>query len=542
MTIKEITALRKAGKYEEALEAAEKEFALNANNYTAGTLFWCLNEIGKNETEQSSMNSIYERMMLLHNEFCPQDEYMPRSLRSLEKRLDPLSNQIRESIERAKTGQVNGELISTLQNAFDSQTLNQSLFADYGWLIYYTLKNTVVNNVQLRKQLLHNYIKLELPRPDLLHSMILSEAVKVEKNTPLQFRIRDFMTIWGWDNLREEDWQQFQSENGHTSSSLVEKLISVYAKELKTDKIASPTEFETLVDKALVRYPNSQYMPFYKATVLMSKGQNRQALDYYKQLILNSPSKCYLWQQASGLVDDNDTRIALLCKAIAVERDEAFKGICRLSLANALIEKGLPANAKHELSIYRDYYLSQGWNLKQEYREIESRIQTSVVAQDNDQLYKEYIPLAEKFIYSSIPSVIAIKVADKQMEEKNRPGRRFTQWTLRTKDGVFYLKKPQKFGLDNRLPNGSIFDIKLNKGKIVWIAKSVHNPLQEDWIKMTEGSIHLRTDRNGRLYAIVDGVYVGHKLLNDVNESQNVSIVAIKQEDGRWSASSLKLV
>ena len=36
MTIKEITALRRAGRLDEALQAAENEFSLNANNFTAG--------------------------------------------------------------------------------------------------------------------------------------------------------------------------------------------------------------------------------------------------------------------------------------------------------------------------------------------------------------------------------------------------------------------------------------------------------------------------------------------------------------------------
>lgn len=46
-TIQEITALRKAGRLDEALQAAESEFAQNANNYTAGALFWCLNVLYK---------------------------------------------------------------------------------------------------------------------------------------------------------------------------------------------------------------------------------------------------------------------------------------------------------------------------------------------------------------------------------------------------------------------------------------------------------------------------------------------------------------
>lgn len=47
MTIREITALRRSGQLSEALQAAEAEFAQNANKFTAGALFWCLNDLLK---------------------------------------------------------------------------------------------------------------------------------------------------------------------------------------------------------------------------------------------------------------------------------------------------------------------------------------------------------------------------------------------------------------------------------------------------------------------------------------------------------------
>lgn len=542
MTTKEITALRKAGQLEEAMAAAEQEFKLNANKYTANALFWCLNDKIKKETVQEVIRSIYERMKSLWEEYCPQDEIMQNSLCYIEKRTNPLRSRILNAKEQAKAGHNNNDFINDLQNTFDNGALDNSLLKDYGWLIYYTLKNTDPNNVGKREQLLHNYLRLELPRPDLLHSLILNEVVNMAKNTLSQFRLRNFMTMWGWENFREEDWQQFQPDNGHTSQSLVESLISVYAKELNNDGVTSPIEFEEIVDKALERFPNNQYIPSYKASVLRSKGEYQQALDYYKLLILRTPSKYNFWHQVSRLVEDPDTRIALLCKAINIEGNEDLKGKCRLDLAKTLVEKGHPANAKSELSIYRNHYQLKGWRLKQEYYDIERMIPTAIAAQDNEALYKKYLPLAEEFIYSGLPSIMAIKVSDRQMDDRNRPGRKFTQWTLRTKDATFHLKKTQKFGLNKHALNGSVYDIKLYNGKIVWISKSEQNPLQQDWVKMTEGLIRLRIDRNGNTYSIIDGVYVGRKLLDGISDSQAVKVVALKQEDGRWSAISLKIV
>lgn len=540
MTIKEITALRKSGQLEEALKAAEEEFAINANNYTAGALFWCLNDLCKKENENDAISTIYERMKSL-TEYCNgDDEFIYKSIASIERRLDPLGKEIKNALAVAKAGGNVDNLLKKLRNIFANDELSQNLYVDCGWLIYYALKNTPTNNPDKRKVLLLDYIRLELPRPELLHSLILAEAVKIEKNTPLQFRIRDFMSLWGWENLRDEDWEQYKTDNGNIVPSLVEKLISVFAKELKTDGVRSPYEFVNVVDKALEKYPNSQYMPFYKATVLQSQGKNAEALDYYSKLILKSPSKFYLWHQAAALVEDEDLKIALLCRAISVENDESFIGRCRLDLAKALINKGLFANAKYELDKYREFYASKCWALKPEYHDVARMLISDQISDDNQSLYNNSVKRADEFIYSAVPSVLAIKIADRLVEDRNRPGRRFVQWTLKTKTGVQSLRKPSKFGLDNNAPNGSIFEIKLQDGKIVWTGKSERNPLDEDWIKKLEGVIRLRTDRNGKTYSILNGAYINSKLLKDINDGDNVKVIALQQEDGRWSAISLK--
>lgn len=539
MTIKEITALRRAGRLDEALQAAENEFAQSANNFTAGSLFWCLNDICKQEIEQESIQSLYVRMNSLYEDYCSSDEYMPKSLNTIERRLDPISKELKDATLNAKDGILTDDILNKCKELFDKGNLNKNHYIDLGWLIYYNLKNTSVNDATKRKQLLHYYLVLELPRPELLHSLILGEAVKVEKNTPLQFRIRDFMNLWGWDNLRPDDWAQFQTDNGNTVTSLVEKLISVYAKELKTDDVKSPNEFNVLVDKALVKFPNNQYMPFYKATILMSLKRNDEALEYYKKLILKTPSKWSLWNQVSVLVENVNLKIALLCKAISVEREESFIGGCRLRLAKALIEKNMMANAKYELDKYRDFYESKGWGLKQEYHEIVSQIPQGTQSENNSLLYDEYIRQAEGFIYSALPSQFAIKIEDKQLDDKKHPGRKLTQWILKTENGVVRLKKPNKFGLDNRVRNGTPFDIKIHEDRIVWIKASEGNPLEQDWIKKQEGIVRLRVDRNGKTYAILDKTYVGEKLLRDVVDEQNVKIVSVRQSDGRWSAVSL---
>ena len=537
MTVKEITTLRKSGQLKEALEAAEIEFAQSANKYTVGALFWCLNDLYKQQNSNDASATI-ARMKTLYNDYSAGDEYMFWALASADRQSLPHFHQIKNAVEAARGG---ADAISAHQQAtawFNDGQIDRQLYSDFGWLTYYALKQTAVGDARKRKVLLNQYLKLDLPKPSILHSLILSEAIKVEQDTPLQFRIRDFIRLWGLDNLRDDDWEQFKTDDGKTMSSLVEKLISVYAKELKTDNVAAASDFHDLVNRALIKYPSNQYMPFYKAIVLKSLGHNEEALDYYKKLILKSPSKWFLWHQASALLNDIDLKIALLSKAISVEKDESFVGGCRLNLAKALIERGLFSQAQEEQRKYHEFYTSNGWSLKQEYQAILSQIPNGTIPEDNQQLYKEKIQVAEDFIYSALPSVFAIKLEDKQIEDRFHPGRKFIQWTIRTKSGLFKLKKPSKFGLNGRVKNGTPLELKIQDKRIVWIKMSNQNPLQQDWIKKFEGFIRLRKDKNKNDYALIEGVYIGNRLLKGISDGDAVKVIAIKQEDGRWIAIS----
>lgn len=534
MTIQEIAALRRSGHLAEATEAAEKEFARNANKFTAGALFWCLNDQLKNQSA-GDVAAIVERMKSLYNDHCPEDEYMQKSLASAERLVLPHYLELKQALENAKQGADAIAPQREFSSYYDSGELAPQLYPDFGWLTYYALKQTAPDDANKRKNLLNLYLKLDLPMPSVLHSLILGEAVKVEKNTPLQFRIRDFVRIWGLENLRDEDWEQFHTEGGNTMQSLVEKLISVYAKELTLDRVAAPEEFSLLVDKALEAFPKSQFLPQHKATVLISQGKAGEALKYYREMILKAPSKFYLWSQAADLVPDTDTKIGLLCKALSCGAEEEFIGKVRLKLAVLLLEKGMPANARYELEKYRHTYESRQWGLNWNFRNLYNRVASVEAAPDNDAIYSEYSANADEFIYSAIPSILAIKVGEFQSDDRNRPGRKITGWSLRTENATLRLWKPFKYGLDRRTPNGTAFEIKVRDEKIVWI-KPYDGPVNMPWLKEQSGVVHLRTDRNGNPYTMISGTYVGEKLLQGVGEGQQIRILSAERPDGRWSA------
>lgn len=296
-----------------------------------------------------------------------------------ERNVSELRKEIKAATELARSGGDVAEIYDRLSSMHKAGNLNQSLFLNFGWLIYYKLKYTPLNSVLPRKRLLIQYLNLDLPRPSLLHSLILNEAIKLKKNSPSQFRIRDFMELWDIDNLRDEDWEKFKPESGHATNSLVENLIGVYTREIKKDRTAASEEFGMLLDKAIEVYRSNAHLPLYRPIVLESQGRQEEALVCYRKLLKRWPRKFFLWSRAEELLpaSDLDTRIALLSKAVTLVRDENFLGDIRLRLANVLHKKGLHHHAKHELNQYHNLYVSRRWHIKAWHGTLSRRIEAA---------------------------------------------------------------------------------------------------------------------------------------------------------------------
>lgn len=538
MTIKEITALRRAGKLEEALQAAKAEFSININPFTVGALFWCLNDLYKTQDTSEALKTI-QQMKTLFEKYCPNDEFMQKAVTTSVRVSSPNFKEMQDALGHAKAGDDSFVHYHKMYSLYKEGKLETELYQDFGWLIYYTLKDSQFTDVFQRKIMLHTYLQLPLPKPSLLHSLILDMAIKLKESAPKQFYISKFTDLWGLSNLTEDDWKQYISDRGHNVPSRVEKLIGKYVEDVKITGHAVSEELGTILDKAIEKFPNNQNLPYYKAKVLISEGRKEEALDYYKQLLLRFPSKQYLWVYATDLVDDSDTKIGLLSRALTTGVDEEFLGSARLQMAIHLIRKGEVANAGYELKKYRDTYQGMGWQLKDKYWDIFNQIASVDPVENNSDLYRSYIKYADDFLYSHMPKQLAVKVAEKQVEDRNKPGRKFTVWILRTEYATLHLKKPAKYGLNRKAKNGSVYSVRVHDGKVVWITPTNRIPIT-NWLREISGVIQIRTDRNGKPYAILNNTYIGETLLKGIEEGTRVSIISIKQDNNRWRALSLR--
>lgn len=106
--------------------------------------------------------------------------------------------------------------------AIETQTYHPS---ETAWLIFRYLQNNYKEiGSQLSRTLLAAYMRLDIQRPSLVHSCILSIAVKVSEAYD-DFRFPQFLSVWGYeDNLRDEDSMRQTGKNGRSYLSLKEKV------------------------------------------------------------------------------------------------------------------------------------------------------------------------------------------------------------------------------------------------------------------------------------------------------------------------------
>ena len=541
MSYREVNNLRKAGNLESAIDMAIADYERTQDQWTASALFWCYNEKIKQLSGDELMALVNKMQELM--QYLEDNDVAKQCMVRAQQRIDERYNQLADIDKQSKE---EGEAISAYNRLvnFLEQNDAEEYHEKSGWIIYRALKEERVENVIQRKLMLSRYLNLTISKPSILHSLILGEAVKTEKQTPLQFMFTRFVEKWDLQNLQDEDWQRYRTADGHEIPSLVEKMISVYYKEVEITEGVLPSEdFNDILDRALQKWPQHENLPRYKARLLVKTGQQDEAISFYKRLLKITPDKVYLWHELSRLVDE-ETKMALLCKALSFRSNEEFVGKVRIDLARCLCNIGKHDYALSELHKVQNAYEQQGWALSAKFNEVRQMIPDGVVESDGTQFYSSKISMANLFVYSDEESKTMVKVGSKKEEQTRPDGRTRTviKWFLVDEKSNKITIKPQRFNL-RKAQDGTCYKvIVINNRPIVVTPIEMPN---EGWIKIIEGNISINQNRNNRKYGFVGDIYVQERLLEGVEEGAKVRGVAIKQLDRnsgrqRWQCVALK--
>ncbi|MCR5077193.1 MAG: acetyltransferase [Prevotella sp.] len=161
------------------------------------------------------------------------------------------------------------------------------------------------------------------------------------------FSMLDFITRWDITRLTDDDWTMGQA-NGHPVPSTGMRIVSKVFKEVEvTPTVDMALKAAPILAEALRHSPYNMNNQRYKALVYRIMGKKDKAINIYCHLIRNH-RQSYLFHELSELVDDERQKIALLCKAIATQREEKFRQRMRFTLAGLLFSHDKP-RARYEL-------------------------------------------------------------------------------------------------------------------------------------------------------------------------------------------------
>lgn len=404
-TSKEAFALRKAGQLDEAYH-----LALQLNNtpdvdmWNMRALAWCLIDLIKRDAAAGRQQELEEYRQRLRN--LPidalQDELLAKHREYALSLCEPYAPIISQAQANSKQGNF-AEAVRCYASLLPD--LPPKYHTSFGWDLYRLSKQLHgqgPHTIPQIKRNLQQYLTLEGERPSQLHSTILWLAKEIAKTDQLD--LVAFLRSWGIDAFRGEDFERPPAKDGRQFPALAEdvaqRTIKSALKVRSREKIEYVLPFlEDVTD----RYPDSQWLIYYKAKALVFLGRAEEAQQYCRAVCKRKPNEFWAW----GLLGDaygSDHQTALACyaKALLCPAQDVHTINVRIKTAQLLAALGYKEQAKYEISICQ--HLKQD-DLPQEIAQLLSQdwFQTTKVLPSNTDFYSARAPHAEELLLADLP-------------------------------------------------------------------------------------------------------------------------------------------
>jgi len=464
-------------------------------------------------------------------------------------RIKPIIDNARALITEHRYEEAYQSLLPYIEN----REVPDCFLMNCGWVIYYYLKlqKESHQSIELRKAFALYFIVCQ-PAASLLHSLVMVQAVSLEKKHENDFKFVEFCQMWHLDCLREEDFarQTVKTDDGKSFeyNSLAEDVATRLYKEMKqrhTSHFAK--SLLPFMERVAQKCPQNKFVPMYVAQMWLWAGDREKAVETYQKILQNSPD-WYLWKNLGEIVDDDDDRISFFCKALTMQGKEEFVGDLHLALARLLMDKN-PQQALYEVNRYIDTYQRNNWRISDEVRVLADRLRGVAPETQPKAFYQANVERAEAFVYEGLPEVeLTYTGPFKNSSGKMRAGLSGGRYKVSVGQGAFpELAKAEP---------GDVFRVRLLRSDHRWTVLTLHatgkknqtgvqqrdknqqtaqnSPTPEK--KTVTGVVSL--PRNGE-FAFIDRHYyvpAGLRKKAQLQEGQAVTAQVVRQPDGKWRA------
>ncbi|KTE78481.1 DUF7017 domain-containing protein [Sphingopyxis sp. A083] len=353
----QITAARKTGNLEEAYQIAVDFLKTSPDDrWLKGAFGWVLIDLVKKHSSGSDQAALRRYTDELASLVVPEgDELLATHRNRWLASSTPSGKTLEEARTLSKAGK-HEDAIRLYVTLASENALDEDGRVAFGWELFRALKSATgkddsgkldERNIGRIRQYLNMYFKLGISRPDLLHSCIMQQGIKVAKQGHLKFL--PFLKIWKIDNLRKEDFGSTRSDDGREFPALAEDLIQFASKEAcRTNEERDLEYLKPHLEAAIRRYPNNIWLKFNLAKLLRGLNQNEAALALAISFAKEKAGESWTWDLIGDLQSDPEMRLSCYAKALSCSDDDNFTGKIRLKFAQ-LLAASSPGEAKAEV-------------------------------------------------------------------------------------------------------------------------------------------------------------------------------------------------
>jgi len=505
MSFKEVKELRKSGKIDDALVLAQQDLEIEPENiWNKRSIAWVYYEYLKKYASPENYNQFKGYLEKLNSLSLPDDENMV---------FDNCAYQI-------------GKIIFALQN--EQQ-------------VEFSKLNEIFNIIK----------DFSFTKPSESYTFVYKAFHKGYLNWS---NYLSFANWWNFDNFHSQDCLT-EEYKGKTIMSLVEKAYIAYSKKIlegekefvetelgplsrgKVIKQDQINDFLPKLDMLIGNHPEYQYPPYYQAKLLLAIGEKESVLKSFIPFAKKKKSDFWVWElMADVFPEDDERKIACLCKALSLKTPEDFLIKTREKLAYLLIAKGFNNEAKTEITKVFLVRKEKGWKFPEglQAQLNNPNIKSAEAYIDNAVFYKKYIKTAEEILYHDVPEeIIAVE---------------FVNTNKKMLNFIIDEKKNGYFKYAGFVENPKIGDVlkvrfveNVNDGyNQVFTIKRVLDKIEIPAIKEFKGNIKILETSN---IGFVDNVFISSQLLSHNNISQDIEVKgkAIlsfnkKKEEWGWKA------
>lgn len=362
----EISNLRKAGKLQEALEAAQNWLAVDTDNFWAKrALSWVYYGFLKQYVEADNFGEVCTQVDAIIELDLPKGEDM----------------------------------------------LFESLAYSLGKFFFQVSRNGSPDGAEIYA--LFGKIKsLPFPKPSKSYSFLLKSLHKGLKDS---LHYKELIEWWGLRNFLAEDFDKAEV-NGRKIMCLAEQVLIRYSKQLLPSKadihfgqevnVEAIRDFIPFLNAIVSKYPSLTFLPYFEAKLMIAAGDGEDALKAILPFARQKQNEYWVWQVLAESYPGNpEYQIACYARALTCNAKEEFLVNIRMELAELLIREEMCAEAKSEVEKSCEIRTLNGWKIpsKMSVWQKADWYQQTESGTDNSDFYSKYLSLADEILYQDMP-------------------------------------------------------------------------------------------------------------------------------------------